>query len=992
MRGNSFLIAYSGVLLLILGLSIRFSHATKITSRAERSISLNDVQQLLSERKNRLPKDVIATSYELEIEPRLAENKLKGRVKINVTWSEKGDQIVLNADPDMIIEDSDVRIVEINPNKTDPASLVVHIAEMGRLMKTNRNFFVIVLEHLMRVNESCTIDIKYTANLTSNGVGFFKEDYYLWKQERHDSFYATNLRLNYASTMFPCMDDPGYKATFKLNVKRSINDVARSNVPLEKITKIANEPNAVWHEFQKTPLMATYQLGLFISQFDGFASTLPVNKINGEQLDVQFWAPKEIVQLLKDKKVPEKIVMIYNYLQNYFNSSIGLPKLDIVAYPGHVGAEKSFDNWGIVYFTKEQLLKDHVWNIAYELIYQWIGQYITPKEWSDAPVNKALNSFLAAMTTSDLNPDELEGKWPITMLYSLYYEFGKVDPFSRVYGIRDDAKSAKTELLFRMFNYTLGKDNFRKAMRKFICAQSNGNRTFFERQIYNHLNDVANETKSLSKELDIYQISRVWIHRDRLPIVTVTRDYNAGNVTFSQNIYFRDGKPAAFESLTPGIVDIYQWSIPIVMLSENSLDFSKTKPLTWLTTGNGTKNQTIKDITDKDHFIIVNPEEIGMFPVNYDSCNWKMLSQFLQGPKRSTIPVLTRAKLLHDAWNLAYAGELCFSVALNMTLFLKEEKSHVVWEPVFTMIDHIGRRIENSYVYPKFEAYVRNLMTPLYTELGKIINETQAGEVPTNIHNWQVHMRGLIKNFLCRAGYQPCVKEAREQYKKWLEEEEPDSGIPIANEFICPVFKWGTIDEWEFGLQRVINFPLNDTARKENERTYLLKTLAGCPKDPYKIERLLNVTVLDQNENFTNSDIHLIFSTLSGGAAGYKTLFYFLQDNWDFVKEKFENKTFLWDGIINSATSSFNSQEGYDMVSDLYTVRFGEFESAESIIKKALKRIKQETEWGEKNLPIIDAWLKENLPEDDLKLIGEIKPLPLNKTIQAGGVFGLLKK
>lgn len=94
----------------------------------------------------------------------------------------------------------------------------------------------------------------------------------------------------------------------------------------------------------------------------------------------------------------------------------------------------------------------------------------------------------------------------------------------------------------------------------------------------------------------------------------------------------------------------------------------------------------------------------GIFPVNYDSCNWKMLSQYLQGPDREKIPPLTRAKLLHDAWNLAYARELCFGIAMNMTLFLKEEKSHVVWEPVFTMIHHVGRRIEGLDVYLKFEA------------------------------------------------------------------------------------------------------------------------------------------------------------------------------------------------------------------------------------------------------------------------------------------------
>ena len=93
----------------------------------------------------------------------------------------------------------------------------------------------------------------------------------------------------------------------------------------------------------------------------------------------------------------------------------------------------------------------------------------------------------------------------------------------------------------------------------------------------------------------------------------------------------------------------------------------------------------------------------GLFPVNYDSRNWQLLAEFLQTANFESIPTLTRAKLLHDSWNLAYADELSFKTALNMTLALRHEKSHVVWEPFFTMIDHVGKRIEGSPVFSKFE-------------------------------------------------------------------------------------------------------------------------------------------------------------------------------------------------------------------------------------------------------------------------------------------------
>jgi hypothetical protein len=58
---------------------------------------------------------------------------------------------------------------------------------------------------------------------------------------------------------------------------------------------------------------------------------------------------------------------------------------------------------------------------------------------------------------------------------------------------------------------------------------------------------------------------------------------------------------------------------------------------------------------------------------------------------------------LHDAWNLAYGGELDMATALNMTLFLERETDPIVWEVMFTMIDHLGRRISGTETGLKFE-------------------------------------------------------------------------------------------------------------------------------------------------------------------------------------------------------------------------------------------------------------------------------------------------
>lgn len=113
----------------------------------------------------------------------------------------------------------------------------------------------------------------------------------------------------------------------------------------------------------------------------------------------------------------------------------------------------------------------------------------------------------------------------------------------------------------------------------------------------------------------------------------------------------------------------------------------------------------------------------------------------------------------------------------------------------------------------------------------------------------------------------------------------------VANQYICPVFKWGTQEEWEFGLQRVINFP---ASRKQSERTYLLKCLVGCPMQAAKIERMLNLTILEENKNFTENDIFLEFNMLSSGSSGYISLFNFLSNNWDVIRERWSLFVFIW--------------------------------------------------------------------------------------------------
>lgn len=53
----------------------------------------------------------------------------------------------------------------------------------------------------------------------------------------------------------------------------------------------------------------------------------------------------------------------------------------------------------VIIFRESELSNRGVWHIAQELVYQWLGDFATPFWWSDAHINKALASYLAAVTS-----------------------------------------------------------------------------------------------------------------------------------------------------------------------------------------------------------------------------------------------------------------------------------------------------------------------------------------------------------------------------------------------------------------------------------------------------------------------------------------------------------------------------------------------------------------------------------------------------------------
>ncbi|XP_066246461.1 aminopeptidase N isoform X1 [Euwallacea similis] len=904
----------------------------------KRSIDLIAAHGLISDTK--LPRAVTPNSYNIKLHPYAEHGNFSGEIRINATIQHRTKQISIHKHVDLKI--IALKVAQLLPADYEPkkeqSENKVQILKSNWEQVPKQSIMTIDLSSEVNTGGVLEIFIQFKGPMFNNtSEGLFRSSYMDPDTKKNKWYVATFMRPNMARTVFPCFDEPSYKVPITLTVVRPNFMKAVSNMPLES----SSDPNNYWvtDKFQTTPSIATFSMAVVISELNYTNHNVSDSEVYFPDIKMKIWARPDFIGALVN--ITTKVSKSIKFLEDFWGSPYPLPELNIFALPNYQATRPS-DSWGVLMFKESELSSKGSWHLTQELVYQWLGALATPFWWSDAHINNALVRYVTAYTTLKIGENETFNNWPTTMLYSIYYEFSKRYPHGKNTAIKQDSSSAKTELVFRMLNYTLGESTFRHGMQRFMADRQY--KTFFGDDIWMSLTDQARFDKTLPEPITINEIAGSWITKDRLPVVTVTRNYASNSAKIHQRVYLRERPHDVPDQ------EKFLWWIPVVLIRQDKMNFLNTTPLVWM---KREREIEVQNLPNAENFVIVNPEEIGPFPVNYDTDNWNKLAKYLQTENRTKIPVYTRAKLLHDAWNLAYAGDLSFATALNMTLFLKNEREYLAWDPVFTLIDHIGKHIDSSAVHKKFQTYVRILLTPLYEELG---NEPQQGE-----SEGRAHLRSSSKVFLCQAGYLPCIEEAQKAFRKWSESTDPDEGNPVSNQYICPVFKWGTKEEWEFGLQRIINFP---PGRKPSERTYLLKTLAGCPNDSWKIERLLNITVLEQNGNFSDNDIYLIFSMLTGGANGYTTLFNFLRKNWEPIKARFEEKPMLWNSIITSATTVFKTQEGLDLVSELYVERQTEFGNADFVIEKALKNIREETKWSNENLPIIEKWLDNYLKEN----------------------------
>ena len=301
----------------------------------------------------RLPETNWPTSYDLSLDFNLIYDSptIQGSVIIKIDTKIPTDYILMHSEVYNIDFDATKMILSSGER--------VQISNQSVDSKTS--FFLIQLETLLPVSKSNELQLKFTSkvSLHPHNWGLYSTDYDL------KGGISTQFQPGWARKLFPCFDEPAFKSIFRLNVSHDSRLLVLSNMPEKKNHSVVESGTSLKRnhdqmtEFEATPLMSTYLLGLYIVPKDPeqtkFSFVYNSSLIPGYSFVVRGFLDSKTNY---EKGWEDTLVAVLNgtllWCEQVFGEPYRLPKLDLVwVYHLALGME----NWGLITIRSDMSCK-----------------------------------------------------------------------------------------------------------------------------------------------------------------------------------------------------------------------------------------------------------------------------------------------------------------------------------------------------------------------------------------------------------------------------------------------------------------------------------------------------------------------------------------------------------------------------------------------------------------------------------------------------------
>ena len=295
---------------------------------------------------------------------------------------------------------------------------------------------------------------------------------------------ATQLEPADARRIFPCWDEPAFKASFELAVTVPQAFTAVGNMPVTR--EEAAGPGAKRVSFAPTPRMSSYLFVLAAGEFE---------RLTEEADGVTVSVVTTLGKREQGRFALESAIRLLHYFNDYFGVKYPLPKLDLIGIPG--GFSGAMENWGGITFCESLLLFDPATSapaarrrifgiIAHEIAHQWFGDLVTMGWWDNIWLNEGFASWMQTKASEHFFPqwqswlngsDRKQGAMNVDARRTSHPIQRTVTNELEASAAFDSITYSKGQALIRMLEDYLGEDVFRAGIRRYMRDHAFGNTT-----------------------------------------------------------------------------------------------------------------------------------------------------------------------------------------------------------------------------------------------------------------------------------------------------------------------------------------------------------------------------------------------------------------------------------------------------------------------------------------------------------------------------------
>ncbi|XP_049536355.1 glutamyl aminopeptidase-like [Anopheles darlingi] len=886
----------------------------------------------------RLPRHVKPVHYELRLQTDLTSETFSGTVGIELNVSEVTNYIVLHSKR-LTITDTELRALLLTNDARAPAD-GQEIGIRRAYEVPEHEYWVIETQDDIAAGDY-RLSLQFNGSLADRIIGFYSSQYRDKVTNKTRKIATSKFEPTFARQAFPCFDEPHLKAEYTVHLVHPIGDgyEALSNMNVSEIAENTPSPGLATTTFERSVSMSTYLVVFIVSDFM-YRERLVKPKY-GDPFPLRVYATP--LQQNNTLYALDTAAVIIEHYVDYFGIPYPLPKLDMAAIPDFVSG--AMETWGLVTYRETSILynsetsstanKQRVAGvIAHELAHMWFGNLVTMKWWNELWLNEGFASYIEYKGIEKAEPDwgikeqfiidDLHGVLTLDATLGSHPIVVSVENPNQITEIFDTITYSKGASVIRMLEDFVTPPIFQQGVTQYLEKHK------FASGVSE---DLMTELDELVTEVSVSDVMDTFTKQKGFPVVTV--EVNDAQYILRQKRFLADQEAASQETEVSPFG--YRWYIPLTYISSDNGNVRRM----WFPPKDDIVLLEIKDAGGPNGWVKFNYQQVGYYRVNYPDSMWNEFAKALTA-NVNTFTIGDRTGLLNDAFALADASLLNYSVALELTRYLVKEQEYVPWSAIASKLKSIRNLLYNYISYDHITQYTRQLVSEVVTSVGW---DPQENEHMKNL------LRTTVLDVACTVGHPECLSEAGERFKRWL-----NNNDVIHPDIRSIVYTYGiqsgvSVADWEKVLKRY------EEESDANEKAKLMAALTAYP-DQRVMRRLLDLS-WDVDVVRTQDQLNCI-QNIAANRYGEQVAWEHVRENWERLVNRFTIGERNLGRMIPSITGRFTTQARLMELQDFFA-RYPEAGAGAAARAQALENIQNNISWLKRNEQNVATWLSEVL-------------------------------